>query len=94
MKKLADFSGQDEDYVRNYLFVNRTVLTLDPNKQGIETYYQSLKDSGFFEDDTKVDIDDHIDTEIYKTALDELIKENPDDAFYQEQLTTFNEYNK
>ena len=52
MKKLADFSGQDEDYVKNYLFVNRTVLTLDPNKQGIETYYQSLKDSGFFEDDT------------------------------------------
>lgn len=94
VKKLADFSGQDEDYVKNYLFVNRTVLTLDPNKEGIETYYQSLKDSGFFEDDTKVDIDDHIDTEIYKTALDELIKENPDDAFYQEQLTTFNEYNK
>lgn len=38
-----------------YLFVNRTVLTLDPNKQGIETYYQSLKDSGFFEDDEEVE---------------------------------------
>ena len=37
------------------LFVNRTVLTLDPNKQGIETYYQSLKDSGFFEDDEEVE---------------------------------------
>ncbi|MBO5238796.1 MAG: ABC transporter substrate-binding protein [Lachnospiraceae bacterium] len=90
---LAEFSGQTEEFVNNYFFVNSTTLTLDPNKSGIETYYQALINSGYFEDDTDVNISDHINTEIYKTALDEIIEEYPDDEFYQEQLEIFNEYN-
>lgn len=90
---LAEFSGQTEEYVDNYFFVNSTTLTLDPNKSGIETYYQALINSGYFEEGTSVDVSDHINTEIYKTALDEIIEEYPDDEFFQEQLTIFNEYN-
>lgn len=90
---LAEFSGQTEEFVNNYFFVNSTTLTLDPNKSGIETYYQALINSGYFEDDTDVNISAHINTEIYKTALDEIIEEYPDDEFYQEQLEIFNEYN-
>lgn len=90
---LAEFSGQTEEFVNNYFFVNSTTLTLDPNKSGIETYYQALINSGYFEDDTNVNVSAHINTEIYKTALDEIIAEYPDDEFYQEQLEIFNEYN-
>ncbi len=67
---LADFSGQTEDYVDEYLFVNRTVLTLDPNESGVITYYNSLEDSGFFDGGTDVDVEDHIDTSVYSEALD------------------------
>lgn len=90
---LAEFSGQTEEYVDNYFFVNSTTLTLDPNKSGVETYYQALINSGYFEDNTDVNVSDHINTEIYKTALDEIIAEYPDDTFYQEQLEIFNQFN-
>ncbi|MGN0342055.1 MAG: ABC transporter substrate-binding protein [Roseburia sp.] len=90
---LAEFSGQTEEYVDNYFFVNSTTLTLDPNKTGVETYYQALINSGYFEDGTDVDVSDHINTEIYETALNEIIEEYPDDEFYQEQLEIFNQYN-
>ena len=90
---LAEFSGQTEEYVDNYFFVNSTTLTLDPNKSGVETYYQALINSGYFEESTDVSVSDHINTEIYKTALDEIIEEYPDDPFYQEQLEIFNQYN-
>lgn len=90
---LAKFSGQTEEYVDNYFFVNSTTLTLDPNKSGIETYYQALINTGYFEEDTNINISDHINTEIYKTALDEIIEEYPDNEFYQEQLEIFNQYN-
>lgn len=90
---LAEYSGQTEDYVYEYFFVNNTILTLDPNRSGIITFYESLVDSGYFEDGTDVDVDDHIDTSVYKEALDEIIAEYPDDAFFQEQLEIYNEYN-
>lgn len=90
---LAEFSGQTEEYVDNYFFVNTTTLTLDPNKSGIETYFQALINSGYFEEGTDADISEHINTEIYETALNEIIEEYPDNEFYQEQLEIFNEYN-
>ena len=93
IKLLADFSGQTEEYVENYLFVNRTVLTLDPNKKGVETYYESLKDSGYF-DNTDVDVSDHIDTSVYSDALNTLLKREPDNAFYQNKLELFQQYNE
>lgn len=93
VKILAEFSGQTEEYVDNYFFVNSTTLTLDPNRSGIITYYEALKNTGYFEDGTDVKVEDHIDTEIYKTALDEIVAEYPDSEFYQEQLAIFEEYN-
>ncbi len=90
---LAEFSGQTEDYVHEYFYENRTFLTLDPNREGVETFYQSLDSSGFFSEGTDVDINEHIDTLVYKEALDEIIAEYPDSEFFQEQLTIYNEYN-
>lgn len=94
VKILADYSGQTEDYVYNYFFVNRTVLTLDPNSKGVETFYDSLKDSGYFDGGTDVDIKDHIDTSVYEEALNEIIEEYPDDTFFQEQKDIFEQYNQ
>lgn len=90
---LADFSGQTEDYVYEYLFVNRTFLTLDPNRSGVITFYDSLNSSGFFPEDTDEDVNEHIDTEVYKEALDEMIAEYPDNEFLQDQLDIYNQYN-
>lgn len=80
IKYLAKYSDQTEEYVEQYLFENRTIMTLSPNKQGIIDYYNSLVDAGYFEGN--IDVADHIDTNIYDEALRQLVKENPDDEFY------------
>lgn len=89
---LADFSGQTADYVDNYLFVNKTTLTLDPNTQGVEALYSELQDTGII-DSTSEKIEDHIDTSVYKEALDALAEENPEDSFYKEKQELFDQYN-
>ena len=89
---LADFSGQTPEYVDNYLFVNRTTLTLDPNESGIKNLYQALVDTGVIEN-TGVDVSEHIDTSIYERALSELIEEYPDDPFFAEKKDLFDQFN-
>ena len=92
VKLLAEFSGQTEQYVSDLLFVNRTVLTLDPNEKGIITYYNSLDSIGYF-DGSAADIEDHIDTSVYAEALQTVLERYPDDAFFQDKLELYREYN-
>lgn len=79
VKYLADYSDQTEDYVYTYLFENRTVMTIDPNCQGVIDYYDSLVDAGYFSGD--IDIENHVTTEIYDEALSQLIEKHPEDGF-------------
>lgn len=80
VKYLAEYSGQTEEFVYSYLYENRTIMTVDPNKQGVIDYYNSLVDAGYFTGD--IDIADHVSTEIYDEALAQLIEENPDNEFF------------
>jgi NitT/TauT family transport system substrate-binding protein len=41
----------------------------------------------------EINIEDHINTEIYKKALDSLIEDYPDSTFFQDKLEQFNENN-
>lgn len=87
IKYLADYSDQTEEYVEQYLFENRTIMTLDPNKNGVISYYDSLVDSGYFTEN--IDLAAHIDTEIYETALNQLVEREPENTFYQGLLDEF-----
>lgn len=89
---LADFSGQTKEYVNNYFFVNRTLLTLDPNEKGVITFYESLSSSGYFDGST-VDVADHIDTSAYAKALQTVLERDPDDAFFKDKLELYREFN-
>lgn len=90
---LAGHSGQTEEYVNNYLFINRTFLTQDPNEKGVTKFYNSLADVGYFAEGTGTDIADHIDTGAYADALSLLLERYPDSSFYQEQLEIYRSYN-
>jgi NitT/TauT family transport system substrate-binding protein len=82
------------DIVGKYVPVNRSVLqdamtdnetynSPDPNLHAIDNVYAMMKNMNYI--NTTVNIDDHVDTSIYKQALDELAKENPSDPFYAQQ---------
>lgn len=77
---LAEYSDQTKEYVYSYLFENRTIMTIDPNRDGIIDYYNSLVDAGYFTGD--IEVANHITTEIYDAALEQLIRDNPDNAFF------------
>lgn len=93
VKVLAEVSGQSEEYVDDYLFVNRTLLTLDPNESGVITFYRALGDTGYL-DISAVDVADHIDTSVYAEALSEVLERYPDNEFYQDKLELYREYNQ
>jgi len=64
----------------------------DPFKNSVVKMWNKMIDFGYIAD-TKVQIEDHINTEIYKKALDSLIKDYPDSQFFKDKLVLFNENN-
>ena len=95
---LAKHSGNEKDYVDQYLFGGATKLSADPNKKGMITYFEAVKNAGVFKslDQTALNnvvLADHIDTKAYKAALDSLIKDDSKNEFYKQTLTLYNEYN-
>ena len=64
----------------------------DPFEYSVVKMWDKMKDFGYIED-TEVQIADHINTEIYKKALDSLLKDYPDSQFFKDKLVQFNENN-
>ncbi len=90
---VAAYSGKETDYVETYLYGGVTKFAVDPNSVGIVDYVEAAYNSGVFAssavDFGTYDILENVDTGAYKDALDSLVEENPDNAFYQELLETY-----
>ncbi len=93
VKTVADYSGKEADYVETYLYGGVTKFAVDPNTKGIVKYVEAAYNSGLFTgnavDFGSYDIKQNVNTSAYKQALDELIKENPDNSFYAGLLTEY-----
>ncbi|MBR6365643.1 MAG: hypothetical protein IKS10_06065 [Lachnospiraceae bacterium] len=93
VKTVADYSGKEADYVETYLYGGVTKFAVDPNTKGIQKYVEAAYNSGLFTgnavDFGTYDITQNVNTSTYKAALEELIKENPDNAFYKELQTEY-----
>jgi NitT/TauT family transport system substrate-binding protein len=82
----------DEDIVRNETYVKRVAESNpDPLRKGILDFWQHILDAGYIPQDYP--IDKHINIEIYKQALDSVIKKNPKDKIYQEMLAFYKKNN-
>ncbi|OPY90738.1 MAG: NMT1/THI5 like protein [Syntrophus sp. PtaU1.Bin208] len=64
----------------------------DPYKNSVVKMWDKMHQFGYITD-TKVQIGDHINTAIYKKALDSLIRDYPNSKFFKEKLEVFNKYN-
>lgn len=93
VKIAADYSGKELDYVETYLYGGVTKLAVDPNATGIAKFIEAANNSGLLAssatDFGTYDISKDIDTSAYKAALDALIAENPDNAFYADLLAEY-----
>jgi len=78
----------DEDIVRNETYVKRVAESNpDPLRKGILDFWRHILEAGYVPQDYPVD--KHINTDLYKQALDSVIKKNPQDKIYQEMLAFY-----
>lgn len=91
---VADYINKEDDYgyVENYLYGGITKWSIDPNKRGIQNYKDALVNAGVLSSDI-TDILSFVETGAYKEALDTLYAENPENQFYSNKLSLFQQYN-
>ncbi|KAB0663892.1 ABC transporter substrate-binding protein [Oryzomonas japonica] len=82
----------DEGIVRNETYVKKvSESNPDPLRKGILDFWQHIREAGYIPQDYP--IDKHINTDIYKQALDSVIKKNPKDKVYQQMLSFYKKNN-
>lgn len=95
IKSLVLETGESADYINTYIYdeegsAHRT-YNPDPNYNGVQELYESILEQRYIESDFT--LDQFYDLSIYADALKAVIKENPDDEFYQEMKEYFKENN-
>lgn len=81
VSKYVDF---DKNIIYNSIFSEHFNYSPDPNKKAIEQWWKMVNTIGYVH--STENIDQHIDTSVYKQALDEIIKAQPNDDIYKELL--------
>lgn len=94
IKALAEYSGQSEEYVENVIYGTdeydaAMIISLDPCKNSVVDFYKTMIANGDIDAATAYKMDDHVDTEIYETALDILLERNPGNAMWTDLMTQF-----
>ena len=94
---LAGIQGVDNAVVEAFMLNEHYMPTLDPLRNGIVRAWDILDKTGFLDENAKtIDINDHINTDLYEQALAECTElygaEDPE--FYARALEFYNEWNK
>jgi NitT/TauT family transport system substrate-binding protein len=93
----ANIIGTDEDYVAAYMLDSHFLVSVDPLLNPVVRAWDILDATGFLSEEAKnIDILDHVNTELYKAALNEAAEEYGNEApeFYEKMRTFFKENNE
>ena len=83
----------EPDLIRADTYTNKTFESNpDPLKKGTLDFWKTMKEIKYLPE-TDVDVNQHIDTTIYREALDEVLKRHPDDPIYKEMDAFFKAHN-
>lgn len=98
VKILAKDINAEEDYVAAYLLNDNYVSSVDPCKNSVVKTWEGMIKMGFIDkaDAEKINIEDHINTKLYKEALDECVAEyhDEDPDFYDGRVEFFDKNDK
>lgn len=89
--------GQDDDYVAAYMLDDEHYfVNVDPLKNSVVRAWGILDKTGYLGDDCQINIEDHINTDLYEEALSEAKDAYGDEApdFYDAQQKFFEENDK
>lgn len=89
IKALAAYSGQDEKYVKSVMYgsdgeyENAMKISLNPNKKAVVDFYNTMKQIGDIDSNTKYDISSYVETSIYEKALAVMTEREPDNGLWK-----------
>lgn len=84
----------DQPTVESFIYSEHMKYDTDPFKKSVIKMWNKMGDFGYLDKASNVNIEDHLNTEIYERALTDLIADYPNDTFFQEKLDQFNENNR
>ena len=98
IKDIMEYSGQPEDYVEAITYgkddyVAAMQFEMDPRTSDVYAFYGDMVDNGDIEDTNKDLILEHMDSTIYKAALDTLIARGENVDFYKGLLAKYEKNN-
>ncbi|WP_094603500.1 hypothetical protein SPSIL_010640 [Sporomusa silvacetica DSM 10669] len=77
----------DRELLRKATYSGHIHSIPDPDKKGFIAFWEAMKAAGYIQSD--IDISQHVNTEIYKTALDQLSQREPQNSTYQKLAKDF-----
>lgn len=84
---VAKYASFNQSIIYDSIYSPHFDYSPDPNKKAIEQWWQMMNNLGYIS--STANIDSYIDTSVYKQALDEMIKEYPNDQAYQTLLAEY-----
>lgn len=95
---LANYSGQSAEYIENVIYGTAEydtpmIIEMDPYTDAVCAFYETMKVTGNIDASTTYEIEDHIDSSIYKFALDTMVERGENDSFYKKLLTSHEKHN-
>jgi len=78
---MSKYVKLDRDLLRKATYSGHIHSIPDPDKKRFIAFWEAMKDAGYIQSD--IDISKHVNTDIYRTALDELKRREPQNTTYQ-----------
>lgn len=91
VNQFVDYTKQPKEFVEWFLYDARHKLLPDPNVNGVERLYNELVKRDRYEG--KIDIKQHVDKDIYKLALDDILQRYPNVLDYKDLESIYADYN-
>lgn len=84
----------DDETVDSIVNEEHSHYSPDPNSKEVKKMWEQMQEIGYIENAEEIDINKYINLDLYERALNELIKEYPEDQdYYQELLERFTKQN-
>jgi NitT/TauT family transport system substrate-binding protein len=84
---LAKYVTVDRDILKDETYSGHIFSIPDPDKAGVVAFWNYMNRAGYISSSEK--IENHINTDIYKTALDNVLKQEPNDPTYEKLKSQF-----
>jgi len=81
----------DDAMAREFTLEPHQMTHADPNRKGVERMWHDMKSIDYVEGD--LDLNRYINVELYRDALQEMLRRNPKDKFYREAKKLFDRQN-